>query len=125
MPFGSMTPAKRAVTRVKGRRELVPPSRAVKFQDLARDFLARMQRLGNSGTDCGVKDGLFRKVRGWSLTYGTGDRWRQIPIRVDGRVPEFRSEGYVPVDDGDFEPSKDQLATLAKSMAEVPRRHGG
>ena len=98
------------------------------MQALIDDFVGRMNRLGNPGTDwTGPKRGLFgSKLLGWSLTYESGDAWRRIPVTTDGRVPSFhpdRTGEYVRPIDSDFAPSKAALTKLTESMAEVLRRH--
>lgn len=95
-----------------------------KFQDLVSDFVRRMQRAGNPGTNWDRKQGPFRKVRGWSLTYESGDAWRRVPVQVDGLVPDFSSpsaKDYVQPKYSNLVLTEKQLQTLALSMAEVLR----
>ena len=61
---------------------------------------------------------MFKKVHGWALDYEVGDAWRRVPVTVGGLVPNVR-----PIDSSHVL-TDDNLKTLAKSMAEVMRRHG-
>jgi hypothetical protein len=100
------------------------------FQELVDDFLRRMHAAGDPGTDWEIKVGVFRKVRGWSLTYEVGDAWRKVPVRVDGLVPNIGQHTqpadarYVRPIDSQYEMKDSHLTKLAKSMAEVMRRNG-
>ena len=98
------------------------------IQDLVDDFVSRLQPLGFAGADwTGPKQGLFgKKLRGWSLTYESGDAWRRVPVTTDGRIPSFRPdrpEEYVRPVDSEFSPGAQAVSRLAESMAEVLRRH--
>jgi hypothetical protein len=82
-----------------------------------------MNAVGNPGTDWEMKVGFRRTVRGWALTYESGDAWRRVPIRVDGLVPAPSfSDPYVRPEASDYALDDRQFAELAKSMAEVMRR---
>ena len=97
-----------------------------RFAELVEDFLRRMAVAGNPGLNWELKDGLFRRIRGWALTYdSSSDRYRRLPIRVDGLVPgPGGPKEYGPPRQSGYALSDKQLKTLAASMAEVMHSYG-
>lgn len=127
--------------KLKAEREALLAAQRQEFIDLVGDFLARMSKVANPGTE----DWKIRKSRRnpfeertkvWRLQYERGDRIRYLVLTVDGRVPSARSDspyadGWVTYRDGDTDVldwnhvrNEGNLRLLGESMAAVVLRYG-
>jgi hypothetical protein len=100
--------------------------RGRRLQALVDDFLKRMHTAGDPGTDFEMRDGIFRKVRGWTFHYIAGESRLALVLRVDGLVPhaDYRSVRYVRPADSGLNLNEETLKKIAFSMAEVLRQYG-